>query len=113
MARKSESKFVLPKNRFSTHFNPKHLKNHDKPIHGLQKIIPKTEINPKPKINHSSYMFFMNFKGKKTTNMNSLNKKKLFDTNTVRFDSLNRCQRHVSLYLQDLTTSLSTLSTMN
>ena len=33
----------------------KHLRNHDKPIHGLKK---KIKLNPKPKINPSLDLFF-------------------------------------------------------
>jgi len=38
-------------------FNPKHLKNHDKPISDLKKP-PKKKLNPKPKINPGSNLFF-------------------------------------------------------
>jgi hypothetical protein len=44
---------------FSTYFNQKYLNNHDKFIYDLKKkTIPKTEINPKQKINRSSNLFF-------------------------------------------------------
>ena len=42
-------------------FNPKHPRNHDKPIHVLkktQKTAPKTELNPKQKINSNLDLFF-------------------------------------------------------
>jgi hypothetical protein len=52
--------------------------------------------------------FFMNFKGKKKTlNMNSHNQMKHFDTNIIHFSSLNRCQRHVSLFTAGIRQPLS------
>ena len=66
-------------------FNPKHLKNHDKPINDLKKP-------PKKNSTRVQICFFMNFKGKKkTSNMNSHNQMKHFDTNIIHFSSLNRC----------------------
>ena len=62
---KSRPKFFTPKPVFSAYFllkTPiKYFKNHNKPIYDLkknQKIISKTEINPKQKITLSSYLFF-------------------------------------------------------
>jgi hypothetical protein len=53
---------------------------------------PKNQNQPKLKS-----FFFMNFKGKKTPNMNFSRQIKVFDTNIIRFGSLYRCQLHVFL----------------
>jgi hypothetical protein len=77
--------FFYLKTYFSTHFLPKtaikHIRNCDNPIIVLknQKIISKTEINPKS--NQAQICFFTNFKGKKTPNMNSHHQMEPFDTN--------------------------------
>jgi hypothetical protein len=88
-------------------FNPKHLKNHDKPINDLKKP-PKKNSTRNQKSTRVQICFFMNFKGKKkTSNMNSHNQMKYFDTNIIHFSSLNRCQRHVFLFTAGIRQPLS------
>jgi hypothetical protein len=92
MARKSWLKFFDPKTSFLTFFfYPKHLWNRYK----NQKIIPKTKINSKPKINLSSNLFLLPWTLKIwKPDMNSSHQMKLFDTNLDCFGSLNYCQRY-------------------
>jgi len=62
-----------------------------------KKAALKTEINPNPKINPSSDMFFsQTLKVKKTHNMNFHHQIKPFEINIVRFGALNSCQRYFS-----------------
>ena len=57
------------------------------------------------------FVFFMNFKGKKTLKINSPLQIEPFDTNIIRFCDLNRFQQYFfSLYHQNSTTFLSRLS---
>jgi len=67
VAEKSGLKFFYLKTYFSTNFDPKHLKNHDKPIHALKKLKTHSKNQNKlgTKKKPSSDLFFMNFKGKK------------------------------------------------
>lgn len=51
----------------------------------------KTKINLKQKINSSLDIFFTNFKGKITLNMNFPYQIEPFDTHIVCFGDLNRC----------------------
>jgi len=81
-------------------FNPKHLKNHDKPINDLKKP-PKKKTQPETK-NQPGFKFVFSWTlkvKKKTPNMNFHNQMKYFDTNIIHFSSLNRCQRHVFLFI--------------
>ena len=77
VARKSRLKVFYSKSCFQPIFDlkhlQKHLKNCDKSIYDLKKwkIYHKTKINLKQKIYPSSNIFFMNFQGNKTPNMNS------------------------------------------
>ena len=81
-------------NCFSTNFQSKTPKNHDKLIHGIgKKTTPKTKINQKPKFKLSSYMSFQGLsRQKKTLNINSHNQLEPFDTNIDCFSSLDRYQ---------------------
>jgi hypothetical protein len=103
--------FFTPKLVFQPNFNPKHLRNRDKSIFDLKKP------SQKPKSTQAQIFFFMNFKGKKTPNMNFPRQMKVFDTNIIRFGSLYQCQLHVSLSTigirqpLSLSLSLSPLST--
>jgi len=45
------------------------------------------------------FVFFMNFKGKKTLNINSPLQIEPFDTNIIRFCDLNRFQRFFFLFI--------------
>ena len=92
--------FFNSKTSFSTHFDSKHFQNHYKYINGLKKqkkIISKTKMNSKPKNKSSSDFFFMNFKRKKTHNMNSLYQMEPFHTNIGYFNGINRCYQYFSL----------------
>ena len=71
--------FFLPKNSF---FNPKYCRNRNKPIYDLKKPFQKS------KSMWTHICFFMKFKEKKP-NMNSSHQIEPFDTNFIRFDSLN------------------------
>ena len=101
--------FFTPKLVFQPNFNPKYLKNRDKSIYDLKKP------SQKPKSTQAQIFFFMNFKGKKTPNMNFSCQIKVFDTNIIRFGSLYRCQLHVFLSTigirRPLSLSLPPLST--
>jgi len=82
---KSELNFFLPKTSFSTCFDLKHRKNHDKTICDLKK--PKSiQIQ---KSTRAYICFFMNFKGTKTLNMNSPRQMEPFAKNLVCFSGLN------------------------
>jgi hypothetical protein len=99
---KSRFKFFLPQNLF---FNPILTQNILEIVINLymtSKNRSKNQNQPKLKS-----FFFMNFKGKKTPNMNFPRQMKLFDTNIICFGSLYRCQLHVSLSTIGIQLSLS------
>ena len=67
-------------------------------------------MNSKPKNKSSSDFFSMNFKGKKTHNMNSLYQMEPFHTNIGYFNGINRCYRYFSLSIAGIQRPLFLLS---
>lgn len=83
--------FLTKKNMFFNLFLPKipiiHFRKRDKHIHDLKNKIQ----SQKSKSTRDQIYFFTNFKGKKTSNVNSFHQMKPFDTNIIYFDGLNQC----------------------